>query len=45
MIFGKVIGGFIGLLVAGIFGLVIGVAVGHAFDRGLAQAGPVGDPC
>ncbi len=44
MIFGKVIGGFIGLLVAGIFGLLIGVAVGHAFDRGLAQTLRFGSP-
>jgi DnaJ like chaperone protein len=44
MIFGKVIGGFIGLLVAGIVGLVIGVIVGHAFDRGLAQTLRFGSP-
>lgn len=37
MIFGKLIGGFLGFLVAGIVGLVIGVVVGHAFDRGLVQ--------
>jgi len=35
MFYGKVIGGLIGLMVAGIFGLLLGVAVGHAFDRGL----------
>ena len=44
MIFGKVIGGFIGLLVAGIVGLVIGVIIGHAFDRGLAQTLRFGSP-
>lgn len=44
MIFGKLIGGFIGLLVAGIFGLVVGVFVGHAFDRGLAQTLRFGSP-
>ena len=44
MIFGKLIGGFIGLLVAGIFGLVVGVFVGHAFDRGLAQTLRFGAP-
>ncbi len=37
MIFGKLIGGFIGLLVGGIVGLIIGVLVGHAFDRGLVR--------
>jgi DnaJ like chaperone protein len=37
MIFGKLIGGVIGLLAAGIVGLVIGVIIGHAFDSGLAQ--------
>jgi DnaJ like chaperone protein len=44
MIFGKVIGGLIGLLVAGPVGLVIGVIVGHAFDRGLAQTLRFGSP-
>ena len=44
MIFGKVIGGFIGLLVAGIVGLVIGVIVGHAFDRGLTRTLHFGSP-
>lgn len=36
--FGKLIGGFIGLLVAGLAGLVIGVLAGHWFDRGLARS-------
>ena len=44
MIFGKVIGGFIGLLVGGIVGLVVGVFIGHAFDRGLAQTLRFGSP-
>jgi DnaJ like chaperone protein len=44
MIFGKVIGGLIGLLVAGIPGLIVGVVVGHAFDRGLAQTLHFGSP-
>ena len=35
MFYGKLIGGLLGLLVAGFFGLVLGVLVGHAFDRGL----------
>lgn len=44
MIFGKVIGGLLGLLVAGVVGLVIGVVVGHAFDRGLVQTLRFGSP-
>ncbi len=35
--FGKIVGGLLGLLVAGIPGLVIGVLAGHWFDRGLAH--------
>ena len=37
MIYGKLIGGLIGLLVAGVIGLLIGVFVGHAFDKGLVS--------
>ena len=44
MIFGKAIGGFIGLLVGGIPGLIVGVFVGHAFDRGLVQTLRFGSP-
>ena len=35
LVFGKVIGGLIGLAAGGIFGLIVGALVGHAFDRGL----------
>lgn len=35
--FGKIVGGLLGLLVAGIPGLVIGILAGHWFDRGLAH--------
>ena len=38
MVFGKVIGGLLGLMIWGFFGLVLGVMVGHAFDRGLGKA-------
>jgi DnaJ like chaperone protein len=38
MFYGKVIGGLIGLMVAGVFGLLVGLAVGHAFDRGLVAS-------
>lgn len=38
MVFGKVIGGLLGLLIWGFPGLVIGALVGHAFDRGLGKA-------
>lgn len=38
MVFGKVIGGLIGLSAGSIPGLLIGVLVGHAFDRALGKA-------
>lgn len=44
MFFGKVIGGLIGLLAAGVIGLVVGVAIGHAFDRGLVSTFKFGSP-
>jgi DnaJ like chaperone protein len=44
MIFGKLIGGFIGLLVGGVLGLIVGVFIGHAFDRGLVQTLRFGSP-
>ncbi|MCD6046590.1 MAG: djlA [Gammaproteobacteria bacterium] len=34
---GKFICGLIGLMLAGPFGLIIGIMIGHFFDRGLAQ--------
>jgi len=37
MLFGKLIGGILGYLVLGPLGALIGLAVGHAFDRGLAS--------
>jgi len=37
MLFGKLIGGILGYLVLGWLGALIGLAVGHAFDRGLAS--------
>ena len=37
MFYGKLIGGVIGFLVLGIFGLIIGVFVGHMFDNGLVR--------
>lgn len=33
-IYGKIIGGFFGALLAGPIGVVLGVIIGHAFDRG-----------
>lgn len=36
MIYGKLIGGFIGLLTGGPLGLLIGIVIGHYFDRALA---------
>ena len=44
MFYGKIIGGLIGLLVAGGIGLVLGLAVGHAFDRGLVSTLKSGSP-
>lgn len=35
-IYGKIIGGFLGALIAGPLGLIVGVFVGHFFDKGLA---------
>lgn len=37
MFFGKVIAGFIGWLVAGPLGLVLGIFIGHSFDKALAK--------
>jgi DnaJ like chaperone protein len=44
MVFGKVIGGLIGLAAGGIPGLLLGLLVGHAFDRGLGRALQFGSP-
>lgn len=38
MIFGKLIGGILGFFAAGIVGLIIGVVIGHFFDRSFGQA-------
>lgn len=44
MIYGKIIGGLIGLLVGGPIGLIVGLFVGHAFDRGLTHTLQFGSP-
>jgi DnaJ like chaperone protein len=36
MVFGKIIAGLLGFLVAGPLGLLVGLLVGHNFDKGLA---------
>jgi DnaJ like chaperone protein len=36
-IWGKLIGGFFGFLLAGPLGLILGVFIGHLFDRGLTR--------
>ena len=35
---GKLVAGLIGFFTLGIVGLLFGIAIGHAFDRGLWQA-------
>jgi DnaJ like chaperone protein len=42
LLFGKLIGGVLGYLVLGWVGALIGVVVGHAFDRGLASMAGIG---
>lgn len=37
MHYGKIIGGLIGLAAANLFGLLVGLFLGHLFDRGLAK--------
>lgn len=37
-IWGKVIGGFFGILLAGPLGLILGLFIGHLFDKGLASS-------
>jgi DnaJ like chaperone protein len=44
MYFGKIIGGLIGLAAGNVPGLILGVIVGHAFDRALANAFHLGSP-
>jgi len=44
MIYGKLIGGLIGLLVGGFFGLLIGLFIGHSFDRALSKTLLFGSP-
>jgi len=38
VVFGKIIGGLLGYSSAGVFGAVVGVIVGHFFDKGIGQA-------
>lgn len=38
MVFGKVIGGLMGWAAGGVPGLILGLMIGHAFDRGLVKA-------
>ncbi|MFT6288345.1 MAG: DnaJ like chaperone protein [Halieaceae bacterium] len=37
MFYGKLVAGSLGLLLGGVFGLVLGLFVGHVFDRGLQR--------
>lgn len=42
--YGKIIGGAIGFLVGGFFGLILGLLGGHAFDRGVFQVFRLASP-
>ena len=44
MIFAKLIAGMLGFFVAGPFGFVIGIFIGHLFDRGLGSTLAAGSP-
>lgn len=44
MFYGKLVAGLIGLLVAGPLGLLLGLLLGHAFDRGLLRTLQFGSP-
>lgn len=44
MFYGKIIAGLLGLLVGGPIGLVIGIFIGHAFDKGLVKTLQFGSP-
>ncbi len=44
MFYGKLIGGVIGLLTLGPLGLLIGIAVGHFFDKGVSTTQKMFDP-
>ncbi len=44
MIFGKLVAGFLGWIAAGPLGLLAGLFLGHAFDRGLGRALKVASP-
>jgi DnaJ like chaperone protein len=38
MVFGKIIAGLLGLMIGGPIGALVGVFIGHTFDRGLGKA-------
>ena len=44
MIYGKLIAGAIGFLVLGPFGLLLGLLIGHSFDKGLRHTFKFGNP-
>ena len=44
MVFGKIVAGLLGYLVAGLPGLVVGLFLGHAFDRALGGTLGMGSP-
>lgn len=44
MLYGKIVAGLIGLLTMGPFGLVLGLFIGHQFDKGLHRNFQIGSP-
>jgi len=44
MFYGKIVAGLLGLLIFGPIGLILGVLLGHSFDRGLTRTLQFGSP-
>ncbi len=44
MFYGKLVAGGLGLLLGGLFGLIVGLVLGHLFDRGLAGVQQLSNP-
>ena len=44
MFYGKIVAGALGLLLGGPIGLLVGLFIGHSFDKGLVKTLQVGSP-